>query len=118
MPFTVTLPYFGTASSRSKTLAVWRYSGGSRSSPWIWALPALRSRFRLARRVRISLARLRASIRWVSERSGAAPPCIFGGEEAAGDMRRDLTHADGLRKRNHSVFGRIWLDLDLSLSRV
>ena len=33
--FTFTRPYFGTASSRSKTLAVSRYSGGSSSSPWI-----------------------------------------------------------------------------------
>src|SRR4051812_18659237 len=115
---TFTRPYFGTASRRSKTLAVCRYSGGSSSSPWIWVRPALRSLLRLARRVRLSLGRLRASIRWVSERSGAAPPCVFGGEEAAGDMRRDITHAGGLEKASRSIFRPISLDLDLSLRRV
>src|SRR4051794_3410186 len=40
------------------------------------ARPAFRSRFRLARRVRMSLARLRASIRWVSDRSGAGPRSV------------------------------------------
>ena len=44
---TFTRPYFGTASSRSKTFAVAMYSGGSSSSPWILARPALRSRFSL-----------------------------------------------------------------------
>ena len=73
MRFTFTRPYFGTARSRSKTLAVSTYSGGSSSRPWIWARPALRSRFSFARRVRMSFARWRASIRWVSERSGARP---------------------------------------------
>ena len=113
--FTFTRPYFGTASSRSKTLAVCRYSGGSSSRPWIWVRPALRSLLRLARRVRISLARLRAYIRWVSERSGAAPPWVFGGEEAAGDMRRDITHGGHDEKALSPVFCRIQLDLDLSL---
>src|SRR2546421_9617283 len=118
MRFTFTRPYFGTASRRSKTLAVCRYSGGSRSRPWIWVRPALRSRLRLARRVRISLARLRASIRWVRERSGAAPACILAGEEAAGDMRRDITHGEHVEKAWAPVFSRIWLDLDLSFRRV
>src|SRR4051794_15361619 len=35
--------------------------------------PAFKSRLRLARRVRMSLARLSASILWVSDRSGAGP---------------------------------------------
>src|SRR5215217_2892654 len=69
--FTFTRPYFGTARSRSKTFAVSTYSGGSRSSPWMWARPALRSLFSFALRVLISFARWRASIRWVRERSGA-----------------------------------------------
>src|SRR5436305_10442878 len=73
---TLTRPYFGTASSRSKTFAVSRYSGGSRSSPRMWTRPAFRSRFRLARRVRMSLARLSASILWVSDRSGAGPRSV------------------------------------------
>src|SRR5207237_2583167 len=116
--FTFTRPYFGTARRRSKTLAVCRYSGGSSSNPWIWVRPALRSLLRLARRVRISLARLRASIRWVSDRSGAAPACIFGGDEAAGGMRRDITHGSAVEKANGPDFCRISLDLDLSFRRV
>src|SRR4051795_693923 len=74
--FTFTQPYFGTASKRSKTLAVSRYSGGSSSRPWMCTRPALRSRFRFARRVRMSLARFSASILWVSERSGAGPRSV------------------------------------------
>ena len=39
--FTFTRPYFGTASSRSKTLAEWTYSGGSSSRSWMLDLPGL-----------------------------------------------------------------------------
>ena len=46
----------------------------------------------------MSFARLSASIRWVRERSGAAPACGLGGEEAADGMRRDITHAAWLDK--------------------
>src|SRR3954453_16267836 len=88
--FTFTRPYFGTARSRSKTFAVIRYSGGSRSSPWICVRPAFRSLLRAARRVRISLARRSASMRCVSERSGAAPAGCFVGDWAAGGMRPRL----------------------------
>src|SRR6478672_4522348 len=73
---TLTRPYFGTASSRSNTLAVSRYSGGSSSRPWMLTRPAFRSRLRLARRVRMSLARFSASILWVSDRSGAGPRSV------------------------------------------
>src|SRR5215210_635761 len=69
---TFTRPYFGTARSMSKTLAVWRYSGGSSSRVWIETRPPFRSFFSCARRVRISFARWRASMRWRRERSGAA----------------------------------------------
>src|SRR4051794_4934254 len=69
---TFTRPYFGTASSMSKTFAVSMYSGGSISSRWMLARPALRSRFKDARLVRISFARWSASMRWTRERSGAA----------------------------------------------
>ena len=41
---TFTRPYFGTASSMSKTLAVSTYSGGSSSRSWMLARPAFRSR--------------------------------------------------------------------------
>src|SRR3954464_1787180 len=70
--FTFTRPYFGTASSRSKTLAEWTYSGGSSSRSWMLTLPAFRSRLSVARLWRISFARWSASMRWTSERSGAA----------------------------------------------
>ena len=73
-----TRPYFGTASSMSKTFAVITYSGGSRSSAWMLALPALRSFFSLARAVRMSLARLSASILWSSDLSGAAVEVLTG----------------------------------------
>ena len=76
--FVFTRPYFGTASSMSKTLAVSTYSGGSSSSAWMLALPAFRSFFSFARAVRMSLARLSASIRWSSERSGAAAEVLTG----------------------------------------
>src|SRR3954462_690663 len=69
---TFTRPYFGTASSMSKTLAVSMYSGGSSSRTWMFARPAFRSRFSAARLVRISFARWSASMRWTRERSGAA----------------------------------------------
>ena len=45
---------------------------------WMLALPALRSFFSLARAVRMSLARLSASIRWSSDRSGAAAEVLTG----------------------------------------
>src|SRR3954452_25597167 len=67
-----TRPYLGTASSMSKTLAVITYSGGSSRIVLRLARFAFRSFFSLARAVRMSLARLSASIRWSSERSGAA----------------------------------------------
>src|SRR6478609_7895733 len=67
-----TRPYFGTARSMSKTLAVSRYDGGSSSSLWIETLPAFRSRLSCARAVLILFARSSASIRWFKERSGAA----------------------------------------------
>src|SRR3954454_8227602 len=75
---TFTRPYFGTASSMSKTFAVSTYSGGSSRRSWIFARPALRSRLSWARCVRISLARWRASMRWTRDRSGAAMPGLLG----------------------------------------
>ena len=69
---TFTRPYFGTARSMSKTFAVSTNSGGSSSSEWMLARPALRSRFSAARLVLISFARWSASMRWTRERSGAA----------------------------------------------
>src|SRR3954462_2179230 len=76
--FTFTRPYLGTASSRSKTLAEWTYSGGSSSRSWMLTRPALRSRLSVARLVRISFARWRASMRWTRERSGAATEGLVG----------------------------------------
>src|ERR687890_1769258 len=88
--FTLTRPYLGTASSMSKTFAVSTYSGGSSRRSWILTRPALRSRLSCARRVRISLARCNASIRWVSERSGAATAGL-GGVLVAGGMGGEST---------------------------
>src|SRR4051812_44278321 len=68
---TFTRPYLGTARSMSKTFAVSRYSGGWSRSVWIDSRPALRSRLSWARLILIWLARARASIRWLRERSGA-----------------------------------------------
>ena len=70
--FVLTRPYLGTASSMSKTLAVNRYSGGASRTSVIVVRPALRSRFSWALAVRMLFARLRASIRWSRDRSGAS----------------------------------------------
>src|SRR4051812_7297299 len=115
---TFTRPYLGTASRRSNTLAVSRYSGGSSSIPWIWVRPALSSRLRRARRVRISLARLSASIRCASERSGARPAdCPLGGDWGAAGMGGDHTYGGPRVEVQDAKNSRIRLDLDLSLSQ-
>src|SRR3954467_528890 len=100
--FTFTRPYFGTASSRSKTLAEWTYSGGSSRRSWMLTLPAFRSRLSAARLVRISLARCSASMRWTRERSGAAVVGLAG-VFVAGGMGGESTAptaADKGRARN------------------
>src|SRR5712691_9258936 len=91
--FTFTRPYFGTASSMSKTFAVSTYSGGSVRSWWIDWRPPLRSRFSCARRLRISFARWRASIRWTSERSGAAAGGWAVGVLMAGGIGGESTYS-------------------------
>src|ERR671914_656960 len=62
--------------------------------------PAFRSRFSCARRVRISLARVSASMRWVRERSGVATAGLVGifvaggmGGESTSRARADKTKA-------------------------
>src|SRR5215212_5163452 len=87
---TLTRPYFGTARSMSKTLAVSTYSGGSSRRSWMLTRPAFRSRLSCARRVRSSLAGCNASMRWVSERSGAATAGL-GGVVGAGGMGGEST---------------------------
>src|SRR4051794_39762257 len=116
MRLTLTRPYFGTASRRSNTLAVCTYSGGSSSRPWILLRPALRSRFRRARRVRISLARFSASILCVKDRSGVSPAAgvLAGVSEAAG-MGGDTTHERRPVEAGNAKKKRISVDLDLSL---
>src|SRR3954465_9226403 len=110
---TFTRPYLGTASSRSKTFAVSRYSGGSSSSPWIWVRPDLSSRLRRALWVRISLARLSASIRCASERSGARPAdCPLGGDWGAAGMGGDHTYEGRNVKPKSAKNSRIHLDLE------
>ena len=115
MRFTFTRPYFGTASSRSKTLAVSRYSGGSSSSPWICARPALRSRFR--RRppgpdLVCSLERVHA----LGQRALGARPadCVFAGEWGAAGMGGDSTRCSAGVEAENAKNARIHLDLDLS----
>src|SRR5680860_1231378 len=97
MRFTFTRPYLGTARSRSKVFAVCRYSGGSSSSPWICTRPAFRSFLSRARRVRMSFARASASMRWVSERSGARPTeeVLARVSGATGIPRRSYTQIRG-----------------------
>ena len=90
-----TRPYLGTARSMSKTLAVSTYSGGSSSSAWMLALPAFRSFFSLARAVRMSLARLSASIRWSSDLSGAAAEVLTGGGHVGGEYSRGSRRVQG-----------------------
>src|SRR4051812_27629874 len=92
----------------SKTLAVSRYSGGLSSSVWIDTRPAFRSRLSCARRVRMTFAFWRASIRWLRLRSGAAE-CLVG-ELAAGDIGAPILHTDRPPTR---LGGQIRLDLDL-----
>src|SRR4051795_7961106 len=89
---TFTRPYFGTARSMSKTLAVSMYAGGSRRRSWIFTRPPLRSRLSCARRVRISFARWRASIRWTRERSGAATVGLVGVFVAGGMGGESTSH--------------------------
>ena len=111
---TFTRPYFGTASRRSKTLAVSRKSGGSSSSSWIGWRPALRSRFSCARRLRMSLARWSASMRCTSERSGAAMGLVE--DSLTGDHGRRLYIVRERRARSSGAQFR--LDLYLRLSSV
>ena len=103
-----TRPYFGTAKSMSKTLAVSRNSGGLSRSWWIDTRPAFRSRLSCARRVRMTFAFWRASIRWLRLRSGAAV-CLVG-ELAAGDIGAPILHT---RKPPARCDRPIRLDLDL-----
>ena len=80
-----------------------------RSSLWIDTRPAFRSRLSCARRVRMTFAFLRASIRWLRLRSGAAV-CLVG--ELAGRRHRggDTTHGSRAPATSR---GQIRLDLDL-----
>src|SRR3954462_14720237 len=100
---TFTRPYFGTASSMSKTFAVSTYSGGLVSRSWMLRRPALRSRLSCARAVLISFARLRASIRWSRERSGAATVGLVG-VLVAGGMAGDSTSLSALGKGERPEF--------------
>src|SRR5581483_2637181 len=74
----LTRPNFGTAMRMSITFAVETYSGGLPRICSIRTLPSLRSFLSLARRTRTSFARLRASIRWSRERSGACACVLVG----------------------------------------
>src|SRR3954453_21915150 len=100
---TLTRPYLGTASSMSKTFAVSTYSGGVVSRSWILRRPAFRSRLSCARAVLISLARLRASIRWSRERSGAATAGLVG-VLVAGGMGGEFTASRGFDKTRMREF--------------
>src|SRR5581483_5285411 len=87
----LTRPNFGTAIRMSITFAVETYSGGLPRICSIRILPSLRSFLSLARLTRTSFARLRASIRWSRERSGACA-CILVGLTAGRSYQcaRDL----------------------------
>src|SRR3954452_4630823 len=77
-----TRPNFGTAINMSKTLAVETYSGGSLRICSMETVPDFRSFFNCARLTRMSFARLRASMRWSSERTGACT-WVWGGTMSA-----------------------------------
>src|SRR4051794_5536156 len=79
--------------------------------------PAFRSRFRFARRVRMSLARLSASILWVNDRSGAGPrsltvSVLSGVWEAVG-TGGIYTHPRASVGPDSTEIDEIHLDLDL-----
>src|SRR3954447_22652999 len=95
---TFTRPYFGTARSMSKTFAVSTYAGGWSSSCWIDTRPPFRSRLSWARRVRMSLARCRASIRCVRLRSGAADGLAMAVSVGVGGMGGEYTERVPTRK--------------------
>src|SRR6185436_4199344 len=109
---TLTRPYFGTASIMSNTLAVSTQSGGCRSTSWIEARPALRSRLSCARRVRIWFARLRASIRCTRDLSGVAAERVAV-VWAAGGIEKALFHPTRQRSSGN---GQIRFDLNLRSS--
>jgi hypothetical protein len=74
----LTRPNFGTAINMSKTFAVETNSGGALRICSIETPPDFRSFFSWARLTRMSFARLSASIRWSSERTGACT-WVWGG---------------------------------------
>src|SRR5579884_2095922 len=78
-----TRPNLGTAIRMSITFAVSTYSGGLPRTVSIRTRPSLRSFFSFARRTRTSFARLSASMRWSSERTGAWV-AVFDGDIEAG----------------------------------
>ena len=87
---TFTRPYFGTASSMSKTFAVSTYSGGSRSRSWIEVAPGLEIALELGAAGANVFARWSASMRWMKVRSGAATSGLLG-VFAAGGMGGEST---------------------------
>src|SRR5947209_2401242 len=109
---TFTRPYFGTARSMSKTLAVSTYSGGSSSSEWIERRPAFRWRWSGGRLMRISLARASASILWLSDRSGAVD--VFDVGPVAVTMGGESTHPGASIKKKRPIH----LDLRLSFTGI
>src|SRR5213592_4197830 len=87
-----TCPNLGTARRMSKTFAVETYSGGSARILSIRTRPSLRSFFSFARLTLMSLARLRASILWSGDLSGALTGVFVG-------MARDSTVlGDGVQR--------------------
>ena len=71
------------------------------------ALPAFRSFFSFARAVRMSLARLSASILWSSDLSGAAAEILLGGRHVGGEYSR----GSGACKANRPNCRQIHLNL-------
>ena len=104
-----TRPYFGTASSMSKTFAVSTYSGGSSSSVWIDTRPALRSRLSWARRVRICVRALER-VHALDAGSARGPPCASAAESVAGGIGRRVYIIAPAQQGSRS---RIRLHLDL-----
>ena len=110
---TFTRPYFGTARSMSKTLAVSTYSGGSSRSSWIDTRPPLRSRLSCARRVRIVVRALERVHPLVQGALGRRRG--LGGVFVAGGMGGESTQQPACRQASAR---RIRLHLDLSFRSI
>ena len=112
---TFTRPYFGTASSMSKTFAVSTYSGGSSSSAWIETRPALQIPLEL-RPAGADLVRALERVHPLDAANARAPPSASAGVFGGRRHRAASLHTETGPGKPRS--GEIRLDLDLRLRSV